>query len=221
MFDTAARLFDPTSLLLVALGTALLATARSTGADIVRALRALRPLLLARPGAHVLHARRDLRRIEAVARRKGLAAADRIKLHCPYVRQALLRLLDGGGFEEWAADRLAERRTRHEAAQGFWRAAADAAPAMGMIGTVVGLIFMFAAMEDPDRIGGAMALAMLTTLYGLILGPVVAGSIAGRLERLSEIEREWQQAVIARLQRLDRAEPPSMIDLVNTLRAAE
>ena len=45
--------------------------------------------------------------------------------------------------------------------------------------------------------------------------------LAGRLERLSEIEREWQQAVIARLQRLDRAEPPSMIDLVNTLRAAE
>ena len=64
---------------------------------------------------------------------------------------------------------------------------ADAAPALGMAGTVIGLIGMFAAMDDPALMGPAMALAMLTTLYGLVLGAVLFGPIASRLERLSDI----------------------------------
>ena len=84
--------------------------------------------------------------------------------------------------------------------------AAEAAPAMGMIGTVIGLIGMFAAMDDPATIGPAMALALLTTLYGLIFSAAVAGPIAGRLERLSMAERRWQQTALARLEALARAE---------------
>ena len=223
MFDTAARLFDLTSLLIVVAGTGLSAALRSTREDLRRAVAALGPLCRARPAADALAARRDLRRIEDIVRKKGLAAADRAKLETRFVRIALLRLLDAEGvdaFSDDLDDDREDRAGRHEAAQAVWRAAADAAPAMGMIGTVIGLIGMFSAMDDPDRIGAAMALAMLTTLYGLLIGPVLAHSVAARLERLSAVEREWQSAAVERLARLARTEPRPVVDQVR-LRAVE
>ncbi|MDV3182666.1 MAG: MotA/TolQ/ExbB proton channel family protein, partial [Candidatus Phytoplasma australasiaticum] len=82
---------------------------------------------------------------------------------------------------------------RHAAVHAFWGAAADAAPAMGMIGTVIGLIRIFGAMDDPTAIGPGMALALATTLYGMVVANLVAGPIAARLERLSGAEIEWQR----------------------------
>ena len=89
---------------------------------------------------------------------------------------------------------------------GFWRHAAEVAPAMGMIGTVIGLVTMFAHMNDPAAMGPAMAVAMLTTLYGLVLAFGVAGPIAARLERLSEAECAWQARASERLVALARAQ---------------
>jgi chemotaxis protein MotA len=77
---------------------------------------------------------------------------------------------------------------------------------MGMIGTVIGLVAMFASMDDPARMGPAMALAMLTTLYGLLFGTLVFGAVAARLERLSEAELRWQRAALARIEALARSE---------------
>jgi chemotaxis protein MotA len=109
-------------------------------------------------------------------------------------------------FADWGAEELEGRRVRHNAAAAFWRAAADAAPSMGMIGTVLGLIGMFSALDDPAQLGPAMGLAMLTTLYGLVFGVVLFGSVAARLERLSKAELRWQRSVLARLEGLAREE---------------
>jgi chemotaxis protein MotA len=65
---------------------------------------------------------------------------------------------------------------------------------------------MFAVMDDPARMGPAMALAMLTTLYGLVLGALLFGPVAARLERLSEAELRWQATVLNRLEKLARGE---------------
>ena len=75
-----------------------------------------------------------------------------------------------------------DRRARHEKVHKFWLSVADTAPALGMAGTIIGLIAMFAAMDDPASIGPAMALALLTTLYGL----VIANIIAEELVRLAD-----------------------------------
>jgi chemotaxis protein MotA len=77
---------------------------------------------------------------------------------------------------------------------------------MGMIGTVLGLIGMFASMDDPAGMGPAMAMAMLTTFYGLVLGTLMFGPVAARLERLSEAELRWQAKAVDRLAGLARAE---------------
>ena len=77
---------------------------------------------------------------------------------------------------------------------------------MGMIGTVIGLVMMFARMTDAATMGPAMAIAMLTTLYGLVLAFGICGPIAARLERLSEAECAWQARVAERLLAIARAE---------------
>lgn len=209
MIETAAQLADPTSLLMVAGGSILTAALRSTGADLARALRAIRPLLRARPDRDELSARRAIRQLEHIAELKGTSCADQVDTESAFVRKAALRLADApsaNAFSEWAQEDLESRAARHSAAASVWRAGADAAPNVGMIGTVLGLIGMFAAMDDPARMGPAMALAMLTTFYGLILGTLLFGPAAARLERLSEAELAWQKRALARLEALARAE---------------
>jgi chemotaxis protein MotA len=127
----------------------------------------------------------------------------------PFVRAAAFNLANAAradDFAAWARAQIDERRTRHEAVHAVWRSVADAAPSMGMIGTILGLIGMFAAMDDPATIGPAMALALLTTFYGLVLSALVAIPIAGRLERLSAAELRWQQVVLTKLEAIARAE---------------
>jgi chemotaxis protein MotA len=77
---------------------------------------------------------------------------------------------------------------------------------------VIGLVAMFAAMNDPAAMGPAMAVAMLTTLYGLVLAFAVAGPVASRLERLSEVELAWQRRAVSRLEALARAEEEALVD---------
>jgi chemotaxis protein MotA len=209
VIETAARLFDPMALALVVGGSLGTAALRSTRADLGRALRALGPLLRADPERDELRAQRAARVVEQIAEAKGIACADRAQGDCPFVRRAALQLCDAASpsaFAEWSNGELRARHDRHAASAAVWRAAADAAPSMGMIGTVLGLIGMFAVMDDPARMGPAMALAMLTTLYGLVLGALLFGPVAARLERLSEAELRWQATVLNRLEKLARGE---------------
>jgi chemotaxis protein MotA len=209
VIETAAQMADPASLLLVAGGSILTAALQSTGGDIARAVRSILPLLRSNPDRDALAARRAVRQLERIAELKGTSCADQVDTESRFVRTAALKLADtpsASTFSDWAEEELEARRARHGAAAAVWRAAADAAPNMGMIGTVLGLIGMFAALDDPARMGPAMALAMLTTFYGLVLGSLFFGPLAARLERLSEAELAWQKQALARIEALARAE---------------
>jgi chemotaxis protein MotA len=210
MIETALRLIDPLALGLVTGGTVLAATLSLSRHDLRRTVRALRPMFRADPASDALEAEAAVRDLERIVDAKGVGCADHIQTRCTFVRGAALRLVDAaspGVFAEWADRELAERAARHESAIRFWRTAADAAPAMGMIGTVVGLVGMFAQMDRPVIAGTALAAAMLTTLYGLFIAAIVAGPAAARLERLSTAERRWQSAMLARLCALAESDP--------------
>lgn len=212
MYDLAARLIDPAALALVAGGSLAAAALRSTRADLCRAIAALRILVTGDPERDALVARRAVREIEQIAEKRGTACADRVGDESKFVRRAGLRLADApsaDAFASWAAEDLDARTVRHANAAAVWRAAADAAPSLGMVGTVLGLVGMFASMDDPSTLGPAMALALLTTLYGLIFGTLLFGPAAARLERLSEAELRWQKAALARLETLARCEMQS------------
>ena len=212
MFESVARLIDPAALLLVGVGSLAAAALRSTRGDLLIALKALRPMVKASPARDELEARRAVRQIEQIAELKGIASADHVETKCSFVRRAALTLADAPSpeaFAAWSADELSKREARHRAAAAVWRAAAEASPNMGMIGTVIGLVGMFATMDDPERMGPAMALALLTTLYGLVFGAAIFGPTAARLERLSLAELSWQRSALGRLQMLASGEAQS------------
>ena len=72
-------------------------------------------------------------------------------------------------------------RVRRSAA--VLRRAADYAPAMGLIGTLVGLVQLLGRLDDPQQIGASMAVALLTTFYGAVLANMVLSPLAVKLER--------------------------------------
>src|SRR3546814_549331 len=168
LLEFSGKIVDPTAFLIVLAGALLIALLQVGREDFARLPSAFRPLLRARPRHDRDAARHAMRQVERVAQLKGLACADRMETTGRFLRQAIDELANARNvahFEMWAEQALADRAGRHGAAIKSWLAIADAAPALGMAGTIIGLIRMFAAMDDPSAIGGAMAIALLTTLY--------------------------------------------------------
>jgi chemotaxis protein MotA len=196
------RFLDPVSLGLVFGGALLSAAFRSTRGDLAAAGRALAALVRADPVAEAAAARAAVIRIERTAELRSRAYVDRLDHGQRFVAaaaQAVAEAADPAAFARWATEEAEGLAARHGRAIGFWRAVADAAPAMGMLGTIVGLSAMFAAMDDVASLGPAMAVAMLTTFHGVLLSAGIAGPVAARLERLSAAEREWRDWTCRRL----------------------
>jgi chemotaxis protein MotA len=208
------RFFDPLAFAVVVGGTSIGTWISATGRDGVSGFRALIPFFAARPARDAEAAQQAVKRIRHISEYKGTICADRVKTPVAFVHRAACRLADADSAEDfatWAREELEDRRARHKAAARLWRYAAEVAPAMGMIGTVCGLISMFAELNDPEAMGPGLAIAMLTTLYGLVLAFGICGPVAARLERLSEAECAWQARVAERLLALARAEEDNAV----------
>jgi chemotaxis protein MotA len=101
--------------------------------------------------------------------------------------------------------------TRLEEGQRFYKALGDSAPAFGMIGTLVGLVQLLANMDDPSTIGPAMAIALLTTLYGAVLANLVALPISEKLEAKFGAEELNQTLIIDGVMQIRDAKSPALI----------
>ena len=209
LLEEMARYIDPTAIAIVFGGTLCTTLFRATRADIGRAISALGVLAKADPRADAIAARVSVGRIRALAEVRSIACVDRVETAQRFLTRAARELSEArnsGDFVRWASGEIDARRVRHQAICGVWRSIAETAPAMGMIGTIIGLVQMFANMDDPSKIGPGMAVAMLTTLYGVILSSAIAAPIAGRLESLSDAELAWQLAACKQLELLAREE---------------
>lgn len=209
LLEQIARFTDPAAIAIVLGGTLLTTVFRSPRAHIGRAFSALGLLGRADPAADAAAARVSVSRIRELAELRSINCVDRVETAQRFLLRAARELSEARhsqDFARWAADEIDARRQRHQAAIGVWRGVAETAPAMGMIGTIMGLVQMFAQMDDPSAIGPAMAVAMLTTLYGIILSSAIAGPVAGRLESLSETELAWQTTACKQLELLARDE---------------
>jgi chemotaxis protein MotA len=101
---------------------------------------------------------------------------------------------------------------RHADGAAFFKALADVGPAMGMIGTLIGLVGMLANMDDPKTIGPAMAVALLTTLYGSFLATVIAIPIADKLGVRAKQEEIVQKMCIDGLLAIQGGQNPRIIE---------
>ena len=206
---TFASFFDPVALAIVLGGTLLAVLLRSPLCDTGRAIAALATLWRRRFDATPMIA--QIGALGRIARRHGTFTLDRSKIADPDLAAAIAGIVDGADAAATAATVAHLRRARierHAAAADIWAGAAEAAPAMGMVGTLVGLARMFATMTDPGAIGGAMAVALLATLYGALLGNLVAMPIANRLRiagRVEAFERARIEAPLAALAAREQA----------------
>ncbi len=204
-----SQLLNPATLAAMLLGCALVALVQNGPGAFWRAFSALSALWRSDPERDMTLARATMNRVDHVAQLRGLQCTDRVRAGNSFLAMAIRKLADTetvDRFEIWAEQALADRRTRHEKVHKVWLSIADAAPALGMAGTIIGLVAMFAAMEDPSKIGPAMALALLTTLYGVIISNLIAAPIAARLADLSERELAWQTELCQRMLRVARRE---------------
>ena len=103
---------------------------------------------------------------------------------------------------------------RHRRAASIIRRGSEVAPAMGLIGTLVGLVQMLAQLDDPSSIGPAMAVALLTTFYGAILGTIVLGPLSGKLERNSNSEAMIKNLVLTAMGSIARQENPRRLEML-------
>ena len=114
--------------------------------------------------------------LAGIARKDGMMALEGQEVPDKFFEKGLQMLVDGADeakLNEQLQIELASMKKRHEANQAVISSWIDIGPAMGMIGTLVGLVAMLGNMADPKAIGPAMAVALLTTLYGAMLANVI------------------------------------------------
>ena len=109
-------------------------------------------------------------------------------------------------IEDFVANRIASVFLVRKAAVSLLNKGAKIAPALGLLGTVIGLIEVLQSLEDPAKIGPAMSLALMTTAFGTVLGSLVFTPLAGRLEYHNSIYIETHKLFMKRISVLMRRE---------------
>ncbi len=126
----------------------------------------------------------ELASIAETARKSGPLGLEKITPEDPFLAKGV-RFVADGYDADFIRDNLERDRdnflTHLDEGQKIYRAIGDCAPAFGMIGTLIGMVQMFANMTDPSKLGPLMAVALLATLYGALVANLFCLPIADKL----------------------------------------
>ncbi len=126
-----------------------------------------------------------------ISRKQGPLGLESVEVDHEFLAKGVQYIADGYD-QDFIRESLERERDlmleRLEDGQRIFKAIGDAAPAFGMIGTLVGLVPMLANMDDPSTIGPSMAIALLTTLYGAVIANLVCLPISDKLDCKAKIE---------------------------------
>lgn len=149
------------------------------------------------------------------ARKGGLLSLEGKEVSNDFLKRGIQLLVDGHEPDvvkaQLSKDKL-KAEERHQVGASIFAAMAETAPAMGMIGTLIGLVAMLANMDDPKAIGPAMAVALLTTLYGAIIANAVCQPMADKLTLRAAEEAMIKSLVIDALIAIQNGQNPRVID---------
>jgi chemotaxis protein MotA len=126
----------------------------------------------------------EIARLAEIARKQGPIGLEKVETDDPFLAKGI-RFVADGYDADFIRDNLERDRdnflTHLDEGQKIYRAVGDCAPAFGMIGTLIGMVQMFANMTDPSKLGPFMAVALLATLYGALVANLVCLPIADKL----------------------------------------
>lgn len=205
---------NPASLLIVVGGTLLVVLAKFSFAQFLGAFTAAaRAFKFKLPETQA--SIEELVDISNVARKEGVLGLENRELSSPFLSQGIQMLVDGQDGDTIKhllnKERLMTLDHNRSGAKVF-TAMADVAPAMGMIGTLIGLVQMLSNMEDPKSIGPAMAVALLTTLYGAMIATMIASPIADKLSLRMTEEARMQSLYIDALVAIKAGTNPRIVE---------
>ena len=147
-------------------------------------------------------------------RAKGALAMESYEVNNEFYQSGVRMMVDGYSPEQ-VSQTLKEKNKRlmekAETSAGVFRSIGEAAPAFGMIGTLVGLIQMLSNLSDPSAIGPSMAVAMLTTLYGAMIANLFALPIADKIESWAQNEADRQHLIIEAVDSLTHGHNPAVM----------
>jgi chemotaxis protein MotA len=126
----------------------------------------------------------ELARIAEIARKQGPVGLEKVEADDPFLAKGIRYVADGYDLE-FIRDNLERDRDNFlmhlDEGSKIYRAIGDCAPAFGMVGTLIGMVQMFANMTDPSKLGPFMATALLATLYGALVANLLCLPIADKL----------------------------------------
>ncbi len=151
------------------------------------------------------------------ARREGLLALEKHvkEIDDPVIKSGLQLAIDGTEPEllrEIMENELEKMEERHKKGHGILDAMGTAAPAFGMIGTLIGLVLMLQTMEDPSTIGPSMAVALVTTFYGAVLANLILLPLGGKLKERTADELLVKHMVVEGILSIQSGDNPRLVE---------
>jgi len=149
-----------------------------------------------------------------VARKEGILALEGRKISDDFLATGIRMCIDGHAadvVQKMLSKEINLDIQRQLNGVKMFKSVEAYAPAMGMIGTLIGLVQMLANMDDPKSIGPAMAVALLTTLYGAIIANAIAGPIAAKLTAIAEAEKLNKQLILESVNAIQEGTNPRVL----------
>ena len=152
-----------------------------------------------------------------IARKEGLLSLEEAAtdMEEPFLKKGILLIVDGTDPDLVRAimeTELVSIEGRHKTRIGFWETLGSMGPAWGMIGTLIGLVHMLYNMSDMAALGPAMAVALITTLYGSILANWICAPVGAKLKADNESEMMMKEVMIEGLLSIQAGENPRVIE---------
>jgi chemotaxis protein MotA len=151
------------------------------------------------------------------ARREGILALESaaFDIKDPFLKQGLELVIDGlepQSIRDILESEMENLGIRHKKGTDILNSIATYAPAMGMVGTLIGLVQMLQSMNDPSSIGPAMAVALITTFYGALIANLFALPMAGKLSSRSNEEMLIRGIVVEGIMSISTGDNPRIVE---------
>ncbi len=155
--------------------------------------------------------------LAGTARREGILALESSigDMRDEFMRKGLQLSIDGlepSSIREILSTEIDSIQDRHKLGAEIFTTLGTFAPALGMIGTLIGLVQMLQTMDDPSTIGPAMAVALLTTFYGALMANVLFLPIAGKLRNRSSEEVMAKELMAEGIMSIAKGDNPRLLE---------
>ena len=149
------------------------------------------------------------------ARKGGFLALEEAEIPNQFMQKGINMLVDGHDADvvRGTLEKDIELTyARHDVAIQVFKQMGDLGPAMGMIGTLVGLVAMLSNMSDPKAIGPAMAVALLTTMYGAMQANCIFLPLSEKMAVRNEEEKTNNELILDAIMGIQDGQNPKVIE---------